>query len=81
MRSYDRRTQTMLRRPVELWCSALTLCGAGARQALRSLIPEPLHSPPKTRDGKRFYIFEGTAVLDRPGTLPKAWWPQGELTG
>jgi hypothetical protein len=51
---------------------------AGARQALRKLLPEPLRLSPDTADGRRTLRFDGVTTLGP--LLQKAWRPHGELS-
>lgn len=49
---------------------------AGARQALRKLLPEPLRLSPATADGRRTLRFEGVTTLGP--LLQKCWRPHGD---
>src|SRR5207249_8148244 len=76
LRGFDvGRVQGELAAKLADWLGLLSRNVVQARQALRSLLPERLTFTAKEEDGKRFYIFEGTAVLDRLLSgivLPKA---------
>ncbi len=77
MRSLDvHRVEQILREKLTDWRGLLTHNVMQARQVLRSLVPERLTFMPKHGDEGPFYVFEGTAVLDRflsgEIVLPKA---------
>jgi len=57
------------------WRGLLSRNVGDARQALRALVPERLTFNVKEDKGERYYLFQGTAVLDRLLSgiaLPKA---------
>ena len=69
------RVEQVLRAKLADWRGLLLRNVMQARQALRSLVPERLRFTPKGDGEEAFYVFEGTAVLDRflSGiVLPKA---------
>ncbi len=70
-----RSLEQALRVKLADWNGLLSRNVTQARQALRSLVPERLTFTPQHEEEEPFYIFEGTAVLDRflSGiALPKA---------